>query len=200
MIYPIYSRAEPARPHSPNLGYAKRTPTLRKQKTPIRQVFVRSRLSKSGRPDSNRRPPEPHSDQGEGEQRQNVGFSRESGRRCRTFPTCMSHFAGRNAPPNAPPSRRRVANRHASADTCAAVRLPPGAPGERAEEPRNWKVSLHFSSKTVRSCPRLEPQFPLSLLIGTHPRPVRSAFPGGPRRGTRILRARRQSRAYCGMT
>ncbi len=35
----------------------------------------------------NPRPPEPHSDQGEGEQRQNVGFSRDSARRCRTFTT-----------------------------------------------------------------------------------------------------------------
>ncbi len=55
-----------------------------------------------------------------------------------------------------PQTHPRIANRHAaSADTCAAVRLPPGAPGEQAEEPRNWKLSLHFSLKTVRSCPRL---------------------------------------------
>ncbi len=46
-----------------------------------------AQAQESGRPDSNRRPPEPHSDQGEGEQRQNVGFSRDSGRRCRTFTT-----------------------------------------------------------------------------------------------------------------
>ncbi len=116
------------------------------------------RLTESGRPDSNRRPPEPHSDQGEGEQRQNVGFSRESGRRCRTFTTCMSHFAVRNAPPNAPPcaSPHGQPPRAASADTCAAVRLPPGAPGEHARVPRNWKLRLRFSLKTVRSCPRLE--------------------------------------------
>ena len=67
-------------------------------------MVVWLKVSESGRPDSNRRPPEPHSDQGEGEQRQNVGFSRDSGRRCRTFTTSMSHFAGRNAPQNAPPS------------------------------------------------------------------------------------------------
>ncbi len=44
--------------------------------TDLPGAVVRSRLSKSGRPDSNRRPPEPHSGLGEGQWQQFASFSR----------------------------------------------------------------------------------------------------------------------------
>jgi hypothetical protein len=63
-------------------------------------------VSLSGRRDSNPRPPEPHSAQGDWQKRQLAEISRTSERRRRSLLAGKPGFAGRNGPPNGTPTSR----------------------------------------------------------------------------------------------
>jgi len=73
-------------------------------KGPTARYAVRPLTHASGRRDSNPRPPEPHSSQGELQKRQVVGSSKGSEHRCQNSLASKPGFAGRNGPPNGPRS------------------------------------------------------------------------------------------------
>ncbi len=88
-------------------------------------------LEQSGRPDSNRRPPEPHSEQELGQIRQHVAFTRCSGHRCRIWKPHGEQAVVRNSQQNSQHERSSAALR--------GSRVIRGAPGKRAGEMRDRK-------------------------------------------------------------
>jgi hypothetical protein len=78
------------------------TPASGQQAAPAMQSIAGAAPNKSGRLDLNRRPPAPEAGQYTNQLQHSAGLSRETGRRCRSFPTFMSYSAGRNSPRNSP--------------------------------------------------------------------------------------------------
>src|SRR5665647_1111707 len=77
----------------------------------IAGAFIRV---ESGRLDLNQRPPAPEAGQYTNQLLHSAGLQRETGRRCRSFPTSMPHYAGRNSPPNTPRPGPQAADQKAS--------------------------------------------------------------------------------------